>query len=87
MLDNLKQIFWRAKKWEESKSCIERQLLLLPNREELSVQLGALYEMQGNRALAQHTYIRVLQAAKDQKMREIVSKRLLALEAPPSVLH
>ena len=28
ILDNLKQIFWRKKHWEESRKCIERQQLL-----------------------------------------------------------
>ena len=87
MLDNLKQIFWRAKNWEESKACIDRQLLLLPDREEFSVQLGAVYEMQGNAPLAQHTYKQVLQASTDTKLRELAAKRLLALEAPPPVMH
>lgn len=87
MLDNLKQIFWRARDWEESKACIDRQLLLLPDHEEFTVQLGAVYEMQGNTLLAQHTYTQVLQAASDEKLRELASKRLLALERPPPVVH
>ena len=87
MLDNLKQIFWRAKNWDESKACIDRQLLLLPDREEFSVQLGAVYEMQGNAPLAQHTYAQVLQAATDEKLKDLASKRLLALEATPPLLH
>ena len=87
MLDNLKQIFWQAKKWDESKACIDRQLLLLPDREEFTLQLGAVYEMQGNAHLAQLTYTQVLQAATDDKLRELASKRLLALEARPPILH
>lgn len=87
ILDNLKQIFWRARNWDESKACIDRQLLLLPNREEFNVQLGAVYEMQGNRVLAQHTYTQVLQAATDDKLRELASKRLLALEGRGSTIH
>ena len=87
MLDNLKQIFWQARNWKESKACIDRQLLLLPDREEFTVQLGGVYEMQGNTPLAQHTYTQVLQAATDEKIRELASKRLLALEGPPPVVH
>lgn len=87
MLDNLKQIFWQGKHWDESKACIDRQLLLLPEREEFSVQLGAVYEMQGNTLMAQHTYVTVLQETADQKLRELASKRLLALEASTSTVH
>lgn len=87
MLDNLKQIFWRRKLWDESKSCIDRQLLLLPGRAEFSVQLGAVYEMQGDTDLARHTYIGVLQTDPDDKLRELASRRLLALEAGPRTIH
>jgi regulator of sirC expression with transglutaminase-like and TPR domain len=87
MLDNLKQIFWRSRSWGESKACIDRQLLLLPDREEFNVQLGAVYEMQGNTALAQHTYIQVLQAASDDQLKQLASKRLLALESTSRTIH
>lgn len=87
ILDNLKQIFWRAKNWEESKACIDRQLLLRPQHNEFTVQLGAVYEMQGKRPLAQHTYTQVLQAATDEKLKELAAKRLLALEGPPPQVH
>lgn len=30
ILDNLKQIFWRNRAWDESQACLERQLLLRP---------------------------------------------------------
>lgn len=87
MLDNLKQIFWRKKAWDESKSCIERQLLLLPEREEFTIQLGAVYEMQGNTRLAGHTYINILQSSSDEKLKELASKRLIALEGRPGTIH
>jgi len=87
MLDNLKQIFWRTRNWDESKACIDRQLLLLPDREEFNVQLGAVYEMQGNRQMAHYAYTRVLQVATDEKLRELASKRLLALEDGPRTVH
>ena len=87
MLDNLKQIFWRKKDWEQSKACIDRQLLLLPDREEFNVQLGAVYEMQGNTLLAQHTYTQVLQVSSDDKLKELASKRLLALEGAGKTIH
>ena len=87
MLDNLKQIFWRQKSWEESKACIDRQLLLLPGREEFNVQLGAVYEMQGNTALANHTYTQVLQGASDDQLKQLASKRLLALASDSKTIH
>ena len=87
LLDNLKQLFWRQKLWEESKSCIDRQLLLLPERDEFNVQLGAVYEMQGNTTLAQHTYVQVLQAATDEQLKQLASKRLLALGTNSRTIH
>ncbi len=87
ILDNLKQIYWRSKKWDESKDCIDRQLLLLPDRAEFSVQLGAVYEMQGNTPLARHTYTQVLQASEDESLRQVISKRLLALGSTSTTLH
>ena len=87
MLDNLKQIFWRQKSWEESKACIDRQLLLLPGREEFNVQLGAVYEMQGNTALAHHTYTQILQGASDDQLKQLASKRLLALVSDSKTIH
>ncbi|MEX2489150.1 MAG: transglutaminase-like domain-containing protein [Pseudomonadales bacterium] len=87
VLDNLKQIFWRQKSWENSKSCIERQLLLRPDQDEFTVQLGAVYEMQGNRSLAQHTYTNVLQESGDDRLRQLASKRLLALETKAPIVH
>ena len=88
MLDNLKQIFWRQKDWDESEACIDRQLLLLPDRTEFNVQLGAVYEMQGNTSLAQHTYTRVLQENPDnEQLRELASRRLLALEQSSKTVH
>ena len=87
MLDNLKQIFWRQKSWEESKACIDRQLLLLPGREEFNVQLGAVYEMQGNTALAHHTYTQILQGASDDQLKQLASKRLLALVSHSKTIH
>jgi len=87
MLDNLKQIFWRQKSWNESKACIDRQLLLFPERDEFNVQLGAVYEMQGNIQLAQYTYTRVLQSAPDDQLKQLASKRLLALESDSKIIH
>jgi regulator of sirC expression with transglutaminase-like and TPR domain len=87
MLDNLKQIFWRQKQWEESKACIDRQILLLPGKDEFSVQLGAVYEMQGDAGKARHTYIGVLQNNPDEKLRDLASRRLLALEGGPGTVH
>lgn len=87
ILDNLKNIFWQTKSWEDSKDCIDRQLLLLPNRLDFNFQLGVVYEMQGNVPLAQQTYIQVLQASEDDKLRQVVSRRLLSLESRGRILH
>lgn len=87
MLDNLKQIFWREKSWDQSKACIDRQILLFPDQEEFNIQLGAVYEMQGNISLAQHTYTEVLRGAADDQVRELASKRLLALESQSKTIH
>ncbi len=87
MLDNLKQIFWRERAWDQSKACIDRQLLLFPGQEEFNIQLGAVYEMQGNRNLAEHTYTEVLRGASDDQVRELASKRLLALETRSKTIH
>lgn len=78
MLDNLKRIFWPNKQWDEAKACIERQLLLYPGPE-LSIQLGSVAEMQGNRELAEYTYAQILQNSDNEQIREIASKRLLSM--------
>ncbi|MBO6656676.1 MAG: transglutaminase family protein [Pseudomonadales bacterium] len=87
MLDNLKQIFWRERSWDQSKACIDRQLLLFPDQEEFNIQLGAVYEMQGNTSLAQYTYTEVLRGASDDQVRDLASKRLLALESRSKTIH
>ncbi len=87
LLDNLKQIFWQKEAWVESKACIDRQLLLLPNTPEFTLQLGAVYEMQGNVPLARHTYTQVLLVSDDEHLRNQVSQRLLALEPKAKTLH
>jgi len=87
ILDNLKQIFWREKSWDESKRCIERQLLLRPDQNEFTVQLGAVYEAQGKVLLAQHTYATVLQVCEDDQLKNLASKRLLALETTSPTIH
>ena len=43
--------------------------------------------MQGNPDLAQHAYIQVLEAAEDDKLRQLASKRLLALESTSKTIH
>ena len=87
LLNNLKEIFWRKKSWRETKTCIELQLLLLPNDAGCNVQLGAVYEMQGNVHLAKYTYTEVLQASDDEDMRQTAVQRLLALESKAKTLH
>jgi regulator of sirC expression with transglutaminase-like and TPR domain len=87
ILDNLKQIFWRSQAWDESKGCIERQLLLIPERQEFNVQLGAVYERQGRIDLAQHTYALVLEACQDPDIKILASKRLIAMGTSKPVIH
>ena len=87
ILDNLKQIFWEKKSWDEGKACIERQILLKPDHAEFRVQLGALYEMQGNLSLAKITYTTLLHQGLDKKLLELVSKRLLAMSGSSPTIH
>ncbi|MFT7242732.1 MAG: regulator of sirC expression with transglutaminase-like and TPR domain [Candidatus Azotimanducaceae bacterium] len=87
ILDNLKQVFWRDKQWDESKRCIERQQLLRPEEAEYTVQLGAVYEMQGNLALAQQTYAQIVQQSADEQIRILASKRLLAMQSGNPTIH
>lgn len=87
ILDNLKQIYWREKSWDESEKCIERQLLLRPEQNEFNVQLGAVYEMQGKLLLAQHTYTNVLKDSDDDQLKNLASQRLLALEGTSPTVH
>jgi regulator of sirC expression with transglutaminase-like and TPR domain len=87
ILDNLKQIFWRKKSWGESKACIDRQLLLLPERAEFNIQLGAVHEMQGNVTLARNVYMGLIQHSENEKLRSVASQRLLALESKPVIIH
>ena len=87
ILDNLKQIFWREKSWEQSKSCIERLILLRPNHDEFSVQLGAVFEMQGDLPMAQYTYTTVLQQSENEQLRKLASKRLLAMQGSSPTIH
>lgn len=87
VLDNLKKIFWQEKSWDRSKSCIERQMLLKPDHEEFLVQLGAVYEMQGNLPLAQMTYTNILHDSDDAKLKQLASKRLLAMQGNSATVH
>ena len=87
VLDNLKQIFWKNKAWDESKACIERQLLLLPDQSEFNIQLGAIYEMKGQIPLAQDTYTRVLQECEDEQLTKVAGKRLLAMGSANRTIH
>lgn len=87
ILDNLKQIFWRDQLWNETQSCIDRQLLINPESNELTLQLGAIYELQGDATLAKKTYLSVLEKSKDQEITEIASNRILALLPTPTIRH
>ncbi|MDA9285278.1 transglutaminase-like domain-containing protein [Pseudomonadales bacterium] len=87
ILDNLKQIFWHNQAWDESKACIERQLLLIPERQEFNVQLGAVYERQGKLGLAQHTYTMILEDCLDPDIKLLASQRLLAMGTSKPIIH
>lgn len=87
MLDNLKQIFWREKSWASGRACIERQLLLRPQQNEYLIQLGAIYEMQGQPQQAQSIYTDVLQSCEDEQLRSVASKRLLSLTPRAPTIH
>lgn len=87
MLDNLKQIFWREKSWANGRACIERQLLLRPQQNEYLIQLGAIYEMQGQPQQAQSIYTDVLQTCDDDQLRSVASKRLLSLTPKSPTVH
>ncbi|MFT6519730.1 MAG: regulator of sirC expression with transglutaminase-like and TPR domain, partial [Candidatus Azotimanducaceae bacterium] len=87
ILDNLKQIHWRNQDWEHSKACIERQLLLIPEQQEFNIQLGAIYERQGQLSMAQHTYTQVLEASQDQEIKSLASQRLLAMGTAKPIIH
>jgi regulator of sirC expression with transglutaminase-like and TPR domain len=87
VLDNLKQIFWKNKAWGESRACIERQLLLLPDKSEFNIQLGAIYEMQGEIPMARHMYTQVLQECKDEQLAQVASKRLLSMASANRTVH
>ncbi len=87
ILDNLKTIFWRKKSWNDSKACIENQILLRPDHEKFSVQLGAVYEMQGNIHLAQVTYRKFLQESENEHLRNLASNRLLAMHGSSPTIH
>lgn len=87
VLDNLKQVFWHKKRWDESKRCIERQQLLRPEEDEYAVQLGAVYEMQGNLALAHNTYAEIVQQSANEQIRILASKRLLAMQSGSPTVH
>jgi regulator of sirC expression with transglutaminase-like and TPR domain len=87
ILDNLKQIHWRNQDWDHSKACIERQLLLIPEQQEFNIQLGAIYERQGQLSMAQHTYTQVLEASQDQEIKSLASQRLLAMGTAKPIIH
>ena len=87
ILENLKLIFWERKSWINSKACIERQILLRPDQEEFSLQLGSVYERQGKLSLAQLTYTNLLQKSLDQNLKKLVSRQLLAMQGSNPTIH
>ena len=87
ILENLKQIFWEKKSWDSSQACIERQIILRPEHEEFSLQLGAVYERQGKLPLAKLTYTNLLQRSDDENLRHLVSKQLLSMQGSNPTIH
>ncbi len=87
LLDNLKKIFWQKKAWSHSKICIDHQLMLLPNAIDFNIQLGAIYEMQGNTELALQTYTNVFYQATEDDLRQQIVRRLLALKPGKGTIH
>jgi len=87
ILDNLKNIYWKKKDWQQSQSCVERQMLLAPDALDYQVQLGTLYEMQGHLPLAQLTYSQVLEHNPDERLKTLVANRLLSMTANQPRLH
>jgi len=83
MLDNLKQIYWKSKAWDQSKACIERQILLKPAQGTYTFQLGVISEMQGRLQNARHIYTELLHQTTDEALRDVVSKRLLSMQTIP----
>jgi len=87
MLDNLKQIYWQAKSWQESLSCIERQILLKPDNQSYIVQLGVVYEMQGMFQKAKEIYTDLLQKTTDEKVKELTGNRLINMQGSGKTIH
>lgn len=87
MLDNLKQIFWKSKSWDQSKACVERQILLKPTKGAYVVQLGVISEMQGHLQEAQHIYTDLLRATSDEALSDVISKRLLTMQSAGKIIH
>ena len=87
ILENLKQLFWKRKSWENSLACIERQILLHPDNEEFRLQLGSVFERQGNLPLAEQTYTGLLQTSNNPKLKGLVSKHLLAMQGNNPTIH
>ncbi|MFT5209830.1 MAG: regulator of sirC expression with transglutaminase-like and TPR domain [Flavobacterium sp.] len=87
MLDNLKQIYWQAKSWQESLSCIERQILLKPDNQSYIIQKGVVYEMQGMFQNAKEIYTDLLQETNDEKVKELTGNRLINMQGSGKTIH
>ena len=86
LLDNLKQIHWRAKNWQSASHCLRQQILLMPEQYEFQVQYGAVKEMQGDRIGAQQTYLNILEQCSNPKTKQTAAQRLLSIEKKPHVI-
>ena len=87
LLDNLKQIHWRAKNWQSASLCLRQQILLMPEQYDFQVQFGAVKEMQGDRIGAQQTYLNILEKCSDPKTKQTAAQRLLSIEKKPHIVH
>jgi regulator of sirC expression with transglutaminase-like and TPR domain len=87
MLDNLKQIYWQSKSWKEGLGCIERQMLLKPNKQSYVIQLGVVHEMQGMFQRAKGIYTKLLQETTDDSIKELAGNRLINMQGSGKTVH
>ena len=87
ILDNLKNIFWRNRHWNEVLSCIERQMLINPGTDELLLQKSAVLEAKGDLVEALRLYFHLLEHSRDERILDAAGKRVLVLSPSPRIKH
>ncbi len=60
VLENLKQIHLQGSNWEDAKECLRNQLAINPQRFDLMLQLGNLFQRQGDLGQALQLYSQVV---------------------------